>query len=442
MKKSIRMISAIAMAAAMTLSIAGCSSSGSSSSSQASSTKKAVTISYIVSQGWLTDAEKTLGTKFEQQTGIKVDYQVVPADQYSNVLLTKLNSGECADIFGSQSGKFDIVSQLNVAKNAVDLSGESWISRFDPAAKEQVSVNNKVYGLTIWDLSPSFPIVYNKKIFSDNGISVPKTYADFKAACEKIKKAGVTPIYEPGADGWHMTLWFADIGPVYEAATPGLAESLNNNKATFAGNATMLTVLNQLKEMKTNGYFGANFLSQTYSDTEKNMGTGKFAMTLSGLGEPASIEKATPTMKATNFGYFEIPLADNNILDNGPCGPSKFIYSGSKHVAEAKQYFNFLTQQENLQYYLDNDNMNKVTLCFTGLKDKMNDEMKTFISSYTKTGTYYQDEVKYLNPQWADIEKDLAAMYTGTMTPANVLKNIDTSRAQQANAAKDPLWTK
>ena len=48
-----------------------------------------------------------------------------------------------------------------------------------------------------------FVINYNKAIFSNLGIAVPKTFAEFAAACTTIKAAGITPIYEPIADGWH-----------------------------------------------------------------------------------------------------------------------------------------------------------------------------------------------------------------------------------------------
>ena len=39
------------------------------------------TITYIASQDWVQDAEIELGEKFYQETGIKVDYQIVPSDQ-------------------------------------------------------------------------------------------------------------------------------------------------------------------------------------------------------------------------------------------------------------------------------------------------------------------------------------------------------------------------
>src|SRR6266545_4842015 len=98
----------------------------------AESGKSNVTLTYIASQGWVHDAEQELGKKFEAETGIHIDYQIIPADQYFTVLQTKLNSNEGPDIFGGQSGKTDIKVNYNVEKNAVDLSQEEWVKREDP----------------------------------------------------------------------------------------------------------------------------------------------------------------------------------------------------------------------------------------------------------------------------------------------------------------------
>ena len=88
-----------------------------------------------------------------KQTGIAIDAQIVPADQYYNVLKTKLNSGEGPDIFGGQSGVNTLVVDLNVEKNAVDLSSEPWAKSMDPLVSSQATVNGKLYGLTYWDSS-------------------------------------------------------------------------------------------------------------------------------------------------------------------------------------------------------------------------------------------------------------------------------------------------
>ena len=68
-----------------------------------------VTITYMASQDWVQDAEMELAEKFTEKTGIKVDFQIIPSDQYTTLLMSKLNAGECADLFGSQAGQFDIL---------------------------------------------------------------------------------------------------------------------------------------------------------------------------------------------------------------------------------------------------------------------------------------------------------------------------------------------
>ena len=123
-------------------------------SAETALSQEKVTLTYLASQGWVYDAEQQLGKKFEEQTGIAIDYQIVPADQYFNLLRTKLNSGEAPDIFGGQSGVTDLKLQYNVEKNAVDLSNEPWASKLDPLVAAQSTVNGKLYGMWWEGLSP------------------------------------------------------------------------------------------------------------------------------------------------------------------------------------------------------------------------------------------------------------------------------------------------
>ena len=312
----------------------------------------------------------------------------------------------------------------------------------DPLSVEQISLNGITYGLTLWDtVGGSWVIVYNKKAFADNGISVPKTYAEFAAACKTLQTAGITPIYEPFSDGWHHVLWFLEMGPAYEAANPGLADLLNTNKAKFAGNPTMTTALTEFKELYDKGYFGKDALSDQFANTEASMASGKYAMTVNRFGLPSQIHKAFPNTAEDNFGFFVIPLADNQIWNVNPAAPSKFIYSGSKNIEAAKAYFEFLTRPENLQFMLDNE-AQFTMLDFSGVKAKVTADQQAFMNTYTKQGTVYQTAVNYVNPQWMDVGKDLTAMFTGAMTPEEVLASTDQRRTDMATTAKDPAWAK
>ncbi|WP_391574767.1 ABC transporter substrate-binding protein [Cohnella sp.] len=441
----------LSMLLIMTAVLAGCGgndkgeqgsaspSAGASGTSEQGGSKKNVTLTYMASQGWIKDSEMELAKKFEEQTGIKIDFQIVPSDQYFNVLKTKLNAGEGPDIFGGQSGYSEITMNYNVEKNAVDLSDQEWVKREDPLSVEQLTANGKVYALTIWDTYSSFVIAYNKKLFNELNLEVPKTYAEFKSASLKIQEAGVTPIYQPIADGWHHVLWFSEPGPNYEELEPNLYDDLNQNKKKFVDSKAMLDSLTQLKEMYDLNFFGDNTLSDTGSDTVAKLGSGEFAMSLVAQSAALEIAEEYEEFEIEDIGFFPIPLTDNQIYYINPGGPSKFIYSGSKYIEEAKQYFNFLTEQENLQYMLDND-ATISNLNFPDLKNKYTVEQQKMFDSYPKRGTDIQNYVNYVNPQWMDIGKDMVAMLSGVIQPIDVLKSIDQRRAEMAKVAQDPNW--
>lgn len=446
MRKGKRFLSAL-LAIAMLASFTACSGGNPAASSSVdtgskdngSGKQETTTVTFMASQDWVQDAEMELGAEFEKQTGIKIDYQIIPSNQYTSLLMTKLNAGEGPDIFGNQSGRFDIQTQLNVEKNAVDLTSESWAGKVDKDAAAELTVDGKLYGQPIQDVSAVWAVAYNKKIFKDLGLEIPKTYADFKSICEKIKAKGITPIYESVSDGWHHTLWFPEMGVAAEAAEPGLADKLNANQATLAGNKTMELVLSQIKEMASSGYWGDNYMSNKYADAPKNFATGKYAMTVANQGFGADVQKADANFNVDDVGYFVIPLADNQILNVNPCGPSRFIYKNSKNIEAAKKYLEFMASDASLKYLTENvSKFNK--LPYSNAPSKYSDTIKDFYARYTKTGTVYQTAVKYVNSQWTNIGSDMSAMLLGEEQPNDVLKNIDKRRSEQAKAAKDPAW--
>ena len=402
--------------------------------------QESITLTLLASQGWVKDSELELAQQYEEATGVHIDYQILPADQYFNVLTTKLNADEGPDIFMGQSGQSDLKVLYDVEQNAVDLSDQEWVSRMDPASRKMVSLDGKVYGAEIWDTIASnyFVMVYNKDIFSDLGLSVPASFAEFMDACVAIQDAGIVPVYQPVSDGWHHVLWFPMIGPRFEEANPGLAAELNANETTFADVAIMQEALTQLQELYESGCFGDNALSDAFSDANGKLANGEYAMALTTLTAPTSIE-ADFDVPASTFGFFPIPLADNQLAPAHPAGPAKFIYSGSPYIEEAKQYLAFLTEPENLQYLLDNTD-EFAALNFDGVEPKWNEAQQEFLDSYPATTLVYQDVVNYLNPQWMDIGRDLESMFIGQMSPEDVLQSIDQRRTEMATTAADPAW--
>jgi len=397
-------------------------------------------ITIMASQDWVKDAELALAEQFTEQTGIEVDYQIIPADQYPSVLTTKLNSGECADIFMHQSGSMDIVTLLQIEENGVDLSDEEWVTRFTPAVKDQCSVDGKCYGLTTWDVSDSYAMWYNKTIFAQYNLEVPTTFDEFMTVCQTLLDNGETPIYECVSAGWHHQLNWFDVSALYDAADPDMVKKLNNNETTLADHEIFTTVLEQMKQVADAGYFGEYYMSNAYEDLNAEMADGGAVMTCNMMGRIAEVDAMDGTYTSEDFGIFPVPYGDNQTIVETPCGPSKFIYSGSKNIDAAKQYLAFLASPESLQYLIDNEpSFNDMP--FSGLNSAYSEEVKAAVAKY-KTGksAVYQNCVNYLNPQWMEIGADISSMFMGEMTPDEVISSMDMRRADQAKAAGDAHW--
>ena len=417
---------------------AGQAESAGETEAAADSGDQDVTLTFMASQDWIQDAEMELGEKFTEETGIKVDYQIVPSDQYESLLMTKINAGECTDIFGGQSSKFSIVTQFDVEKNAVDLSGESWAGNVDPAAADELSVNGKLYGQPIQDVSACWAVAYNISMFDELGLQIPTNYAEFCDVCEKIKASGVTPIYESVSDGWHHVCW-TEAAIAATQADPGYPDALNNNTATFAGNKELTTMFSQLKEMADKGYMGDNYMSNQHADAPAAIASGEYAMVLYNQGLGTEVNAVDSSFPVDNIGYFVNPLCDNQALNVNYCGPSRFIYSGSANVDAAKKYLEFMASDESLAYMTENvGKFNQ--LPYKNAPSAYSDVVQAFYDRYPNKVAVFQASVKYYNPAWMDIGADMSAMFLGEMTPEEVLEDIDKLRAEQATAASDPAW--
>ena len=167
--------------------------------------------------------------------------------------------------------------------------------------------------------------------------------------------------------------------------------------------------------------------------------TGRCAMTIGEMGFRNEVEADYPDFTADKMGIFVMPWDDNKTIGVNPASNAYFINKDSKHVEEAKQFFEFLARPENLQKRLDGQ-PELSALCWPEIESKYTEEDQAYMDSLEKANVV-QTSVNYIDSQWMDIGKDLEAMYTGAMTPQDVVDTIVERRNDQAKLQKDPGWT-
>ena len=393
----------------------------------------------MASDGWIYDAMAENVRLFEKESGIKVSVTIYAPDVYFRALQTMLSAGEASDVFMMQSTRWYLGSDIDPQKCCIDLTNEKWTKRLKPEWLPAVSFKGRIYGLIIWDDTLGWVYTYNDKVFKRLGLSVPRTTAEFMAACDRIKHAGIVPIYEPGASRWHSALTFFEMGATFEENEPGLYDRLNANQLTFAGYEPFHRALDQILLAVKRGYFGNDFMANTIEGSKTALMSGDAAMTLNKIGFARSVLKTNPDSDAQSWGMFPIPWLDNRTVSIERSAPTWFGNAKSRDPAAVLEFFRYLTREDNLyRYALEQPEGTSLSFPTRPLPLLPNEQ--SFLGSAHLGGEPFQGGVKYMMAQWMEMEADFEQMLVGATSPERFLSNIDKRRANMAAAVRDPAW--
>lgn len=123
----------------------------------------------------------------EKFPNIKIEFEFVSQDNFDNILNTQLQAGEGPDII-------EVGGQTKLLANAgylLDLTGQGFISSYADAGLQPYTVDGKIYATPLQSWYEG--IFYNKKIFRDNGLEVPKTWEEFTICLRSWRKRESRP---------------------------------------------------------------------------------------------------------------------------------------------------------------------------------------------------------------------------------------------------------
>jgi len=145
-------------------------------------------------------------------------------------------------------------------------------------------------------------ILYNKKIFRENGIKIPKTWNEFIAVCEKLKSNGVTPLMFQGKDAWHIHYAFDLMMKPYLGG-PEFLKSLLAHTYDFRSKG-FVSALERFYTLKK--YFPKDFMGLGYSDAQNMTATEQVAMWPGcGSWEVLTLKSINPNIE---LGVFATPV--------------------------------------------------------------------------------------------------------------------------------------
>ncbi|QGQ97664.1 extracellular solute-binding protein [Paenibacillus psychroresistens] len=294
------------------------------------------------------DIMEKINAKFtEENPTIKVELELAPGDQYDQVLKTRFQSDNGPDVymyFGSGAYKYAQAGYLG------DLSNEPFAANVLPAFQGSVSFEGKLYAVPL--NATTSAVLYNKKAFATAGITdMPKTYADFLALCEKLKKAGIIPIARGAKDAWTS---LHETGPLAAGYVLNNNENFQtdrfNDKFKFADNADMKTYFTKYAELVDKGYIDKGVLGMNHSQAMQDVADGKAGMT---LGISVFYGELKTANKDGEFGYFQVPNDSGKYSIVGGSDKAIGYWPGTKHAAEAKKLVAFFARPDIDQMYCE-----------------------------------------------------------------------------------------
>jgi len=311
--------------------------------------RKNVTLTIAASQNWIKDIDREIAEDFTNETGIKIDYQVNPDNQYPQILQTKINTGEAPDVFYYPSGLS--LKQLPLSK-VLDLSSEPWAGRMKNWAVNGATIDDRLVALNIWAVD-GWAFVYNTAIFDNLGLVTPNNFEELLAVCEVIAANGITPIYEIVGDLWHAPLYLNQAIAEASVGDSDLYNKLNTNQIALSEIDSLKNSLDQLSILADKGYLGETYMSNTWTNATEAMGTGAYAMFLGYTSWQNEVVNDYPEANAENWKMFASPLgADGEVKSFGTSsGGIVALISDGPNAEEAKMFFEYRTRPEVLKKF-------------------------------------------------------------------------------------------
>ncbi len=261
-----------------------------------------------------------------------------------NLVKTRLATGEAGDILQYNSGS--LFQALNPTEQLADLSDIAGQANVIDSFKPVVTATDGTVRGVPFGAAMGGGIYYNKVIYAELGLSVPKTWAEFMANNEKIKAAGKVAVAQTYGDTWTSQLFVLSDFFNVQAAEPNFAADYTANKAKYATSVAATAGFQYLEDTFKAGYLNEDFGVAKFDDGVRMVATGEAAhypMLTFALG---NIKQNYPE-NLNDVGFFAQPgpdAAKNGLTVWMPA--ALYIPAASANAEVAKDFLSFVASVE------------------------------------------------------------------------------------------------
>lgn len=285
----------------------------------------------------------------EQLPNVEIEFEFVSQDNFDNVLNTQLQAGEGPDII-------EVGGQTKLLAHAgylMDLTDQEFISSYADAGLQPYMVDGKVYATPLQSWYEG--IFYNRTMFAENGIEIPKTWEEFIAVHKALEEKGIKA-QTMGAQSYEpmMKQSIALVNNEFYSNPDNkeFDEKFNTGEASLAEG--WLPAVQEWYKIIEEGCLTEEMLGLSYDQALDEFATEKAAMWECGPWAVETIKEKNPNL---DFGMFPIPGLDAEKpgwLVGGP-GSAFAVNAKTEHPEEVLQVL-ALTAAAEAQQALVKDN--------------------------------------------------------------------------------------
>ena len=287
------------------------------------------------------EALQKLMDDFTAETGIGVEL-VAPGDDYENVMKTRMASNDMPDLFETHGW-----STTRYKEYLTALDDQAWLSGVKDDIKETVTAEDGSVYVVPLSIDPA-SICYNKEIFEQAGVEAGeiRTWADFEAACEKIKALGIVPVYVGGNS-------VNNIANLFEVAAPGYLtnEDVADNQGaallggSFDWDAHWTPIAQMFAGWLEKGYVNTDILTASDDSSLQALANGEGAIVISGNHTITSALTYNPDAQ---LGILPIPspYEGGKVYVSSGEGTCYGIWKDTEYPEEAKRLIDYLARPE------------------------------------------------------------------------------------------------
>jgi raffinose/stachyose/melibiose transport system substrate-binding protein len=362
--------------------VAGCSSSGGATRIVFEETKPEV-VPYFTA----------LAAKFNASQS-----SVVVTHDSTSSLIAEFVRGNPPNI---DCDNYNLTTSIFVARGVLaDLADLPQAQLIDPNIQALVTQYASYHGETsILPYSVAAEgVIYNMELFDKVGVSsVPTTWGEFLAVCEKFMSAKITPIYQTYGDTWTIQQGLFDytVGGMIDVAA--FYQQLNA-EGTNLGSGSSVSFGKDFtapcKQMLAlNPYINADPIAKHYGDGNLAFANGQAGMYMQGPWAVGDVLAINPKLK---MGTFPLPVTEDASQTKCRVNLDLAIWlprsQPAAQRAAAIQFLDYLMQPSVLNAY------NQANLAFSPLKNAppQTSPIVSGLNQYVSSGRFYQGAGTYV----------------------------------------------